>query len=170
MPFYQGLRWSLCTWATRMSLMSPCRVGRAGLPLPLGPTPCARLRVQSPLHLSSSASPNCLAHQLPVEKRSCHSCRTDKSQQTATVFTMVGLEAAGVLNVLEDSWLAHAPRLVPLPFEWSIYFFSTQSRITSCPVSLAVLSWVELYQMTSGIVPLLLDDKAFLSCFCHQPL
>lgn len=122
MPFYQGLRWSLCTWATRMSLMSPCRVGRAGLPLPLGPTPCARLRVQSPLHHSSSASPNCLAHQLPVEKRSCHSCRTDKSQQTATVFTMVGLEAAGVLNVLEDSWLAHAPRLVPLPFEWSILF------------------------------------------------
>lgn len=110
----------VCAWAIRMSLSSPCQIGGTELPLPLAPTLRARARVHSLFYISSPASPSCLARWLSVEEKSCHSgswlqdreVRTDKSQQTASVFTMVGLEAAGIFNVLEDSWLANAPRLL----------------------------------------------------------
>lgn len=57
-------------------------------------------------------------------------CGTDKPQQTASVFTMVGLEATGVLKVLEDSWLASPPRLLcHCHLNGASYSFSTQSRM-----------------------------------------
>lgn len=124
-----------CARATRVSLSSPCQVGSAEWPLLLALTPVARPRVQSLFHLSSPASPGCLAHRLPVDL----GCRTDKAQQTATVFTMVGLEAAGVLNVLEGSWLANAPRLkCHCHLNGASYFFSTQSRMPAHSLLLSV--------------------------------
>lgn len=136
-PFYQGLRWSpwRClymgyTHVLELTLLGwYCWVAAA-------PCPHTLCQTESSVPLPPFLPPLVALPTSCQWKRGAAAadlgCRIDESHQTATVFTTVGLEAAGVVNVLEDSWLAHAPRLLcHCHLNGASYFFSTQSRMSA---------------------------------------